>query len=293
MKQIKRSRRRTMLGTLGGSGDRGRRALVGAPGAAASFEFNEAEVSLNHSAGAPSRQAGAHSNLRFRVTCRSAAGASSPTSARDVSLYLPPGLVGNAAKLPTCTFAELQNNTRLLRLPGRSPGGDGRNRPQLLWRQLRRLQHGPRARHPGPLRPQLRRRDRGDQHLGGNGERCRCERLPGQLGLAGDLAVAAVPGRQPDPLGRARRPFPRHRTGSAEHGGDPRHPNPQAPRPRVPFLSNPTSCDGTPGVFTARGDSWEQPGVFDTRFLGKDPNGNAFTFTGCEQVPFDRKCRRS
>ena len=68
--------------------------------------------------------------------------------------------------------------------------------------------------------------------------------------------------------------------------GDLRHPDPQ-PRPQGPVPLQPDLLRGTPGVFTARGDSWEQPGVFDTRFLGKDPNGNAFTFTGCEQVPFD------
>jgi hypothetical protein len=54
----------------------------------------------------------------------------------------------------------------------------------------------------------------------------------------------------------------------------------------APFLSAPTSCPGAPVAFTARGDSWENRGVFDTRTVTTDTDGTPLVFDGCERLPF-------
>jgi hypothetical protein len=51
--------------------------------------------------------------------------------------------------------------------------------------------------------------------------------------------------------------------------------------PIVPFLSNPTSCDGSQPVTTLRVRSWQHPDVWDTATYSSPP------VTGCDQVPFD------
>jgi hypothetical protein len=55
---------------------------------------------------------------------------------------------------------------------------------------------------------------------------------------------------------------------------------------RRPFLSAPTSCSDSPVSFTARGDSWEHRGVFDTRTVTADTDGTPLVFEGCERLPF-------
>ncbi len=57
--------------------------------------------------------------------------------------------------------------------------------------------------------------------------------------------------------------------------------------PRVPFLSLPTSCPGTPDVTTARLDGWRSIGEFATGSFSSDFDGVPFTMTGCERLAFD------
>jgi hypothetical protein len=59
--------------------------------------------------------------------------------------------------------------------------------------------------------------------------------------------------------------------------------NPPAERP---FLTNPTSCSETPVSFTARMDSWLNPGVFTTTTFDEDVTGTPVRFEGCEKIPF-------
>jgi hypothetical protein len=54
----------------------------------------------------------------------------------------------------------------------------------------------------------------------------------------------------------------------------------------APFMSAPTSCTESPVSFTARGDSWEHRGAFDTRTVTTDPDGTPLVFEGCERLPF-------
>jgi hypothetical protein len=57
-------------------------------------------------------------------------------------------------------------------------------------------------------------------------------------------------------------------------------------RAPVPFLSMPTSCSEEPVSFVTRGDSWEEPGTFDTEVVTADEEGTPFAFEGCERLPF-------
>lgn len=54
----------------------------------------------------------------------------------------------------------------------------------------------------------------------------------------------------------------------------------------VPFMSAPTSCPEAPVSFTARADSWEHRGAFDSRTLTTDTDGTPLVFEGCERLPF-------
>ncbi len=51
-------------------------------------------------------------------------------------------------------------------------------------------------------------------------------------------------------------------------------------------MTNPTACPEAPASFTARGDSWQNPGIFDIQTLTADSDGTPFVFEGCEDLPF-------
>ena len=57
--------------------------------------------------------------------------------------------------------------------------------------------------------------------------------------------------------------------------------------PLTPFFTNPTACPDAASTFTARGDSWEHPGIFDERPIVNDEVGNPFVWEGCENLPFE------
>jgi hypothetical protein len=66
-----------------------------------------------------------------------------------------------------------------------------------------------------------------------------------------------------------------------------------AESPLVPFFTNPGSCPEAPTPFTASIDSWEDPGVFDTRSLSSDESGAPFLWEGCENLAFQPKIQAS
>jgi hypothetical protein len=57
--------------------------------------------------------------------------------------------------------------------------------------------------------------------------------------------------------------------------------------PRVPFLTLPTSCPGTPDVTTARVDGWFSIGEFSSDSFSSDFDDVPFVNTGCEGLAFD------
>ncbi|TMK58545.1 MAG: hypothetical protein E6G51_01990 [Actinobacteria bacterium] len=55
---------------------------------------------------------------------------------------------------------------------------------------------------------------------------------------------------------------------------------------RFPFLTAPTSCADAPAFFKVRGDTWENPGVWEERTFTEDEEGVPFKFEGCGKLPF-------
>jgi hypothetical protein len=56
--------------------------------------------------------------------------------------------------------------------------------------------------------------------------------------------------------------------------------------PKLPFLSNPTTCSGAPLTFSARADSW-QGGSGEAVPFSSDMAGNPLVMTDCGNVPFE------
>ncbi len=256
--------------------------LAWSANARASLEFEDLQVGIEHADGSFSRQAGEHADFRFKFTVPFDSGTNAPLEdPRDVDLDLPPGLVGNATPTPTCQMAALIN-----------PMGGGDACP--LGSQLGigriginggvgfvgvyNLPHGSEV----PARfgfnvlgavvliePRVRPGDYGI--TAGSAS------ISQALALKfADITLWGVPADPSHdslrgPFGTLLPPFP--------------NPAP-AGLPRTAFMTNPTACPEAPASFTARGDSWENPGIFDVQTLTADGDGTPFVFEGCEDLPF-------
>ena len=255
--------------------------LICAPGAGASLQLESAEVSLSTPGGGGfERQAGAHPDLITRFSVASDPQSGLPgESARDVDVDLPPGLVGNAAAITTCPQADLQNhNLGYASCPIGAQIGVATVVSPLTGETLGlfNLAHGPEvpalfgfnyqgvtAVISAGVRP-------GDYRI-----------TSGGLGISQTIPIKSVEvklwGVPADPAHDSLRESP-------NSGGGFGVSSPALP---VPFLTNPTSCTEAPSPFTVRGDSWENPGIFDTRLVPADPAGVPFVFEGCEKLSFD------
>ncbi|HVX31813.1 MAG TPA: hypothetical protein VHA80_01630, partial [Solirubrobacterales bacterium] len=57
--------------------------------------------------------------------------------------------------------------------------------------------------------------------------------------------------------------------------------------PKVPLMTNPTSCTGAPLHFDVRADSWQAPGAFSELGFETDPDGTPLTIEDCPASPFE------
>jgi hypothetical protein len=270
-------------------------ALAGISSARADFEFEDADVRLQHSDGSFSRQAGEHADFRFLFSLPT-----DPVTGftlegpHSVTLDLPPGLVANPTAIATCDMVgfaapanggaycpvEAQVGVALVHTIGANGG--------FLKVGVYNLPHGPDV--PARLgfnvlnalaiiEPQVR---------------------PGDYGVsAGSPAIAqalnvisaqvTLWGVPADPQHDFERLPYIPNAGLIQEPFDPPFAL-EVPFPdgaaKVGFMSSPTACTETPVSFTARGDSWEHPGIFDTRTLSADPDGLPFRFSGCNKLPF-------
>jgi hypothetical protein len=266
--------------------------LTYAASAKADFEFEDAEVRLHHADGSFSRQAGEHADFGFFFSLPFDPAAGTPEAAHSVTLDLPSGLVGNPTAIATCDMAEFAR-----------PSGGGAHCPVASQVGIahvftfganseRRkvgiysLPHGPDV----PARfgfnvlnavtfiePQVRPGDYGIS--AGSATVSQAVDV-----VSADVTFWGVPGdpshnfeRQEEYLGEIGGPF--------DGPSFIEVPFPSG-APHVGFMSSPTTCTETPVSFTARGDSWEHLGIFDTRTLTADPDGLPFRFTGCNKLPF-------
>ena len=256
-----------------------------AASAQAAFEFESVGVSMSDADGQFTRQAGGHPDFTFSFslpidTEREIGGEPAPDgpaeSAHTIELDLPPGLVGDPTGIATCKPLELANPAGgKAACPIASQVGTARivtSGPQIVG--IYNIAHGPDV--PalfgfnvlGVVNLISARVRPGDYGITSGSYA-----IPQALQVSGgDITFWGVPA---DPShDTLRHPY--------EGGGVPQ----STEAPRVPFLSAPTSCSQTPAAFTARGDSWEHLGVFDSRTLTSDVDGTSLAFEGCERLAF-------
>jgi hypothetical protein len=266
--------------------------LAAAPLASADLKFEETSVSMTSPGGAYDHHAGSHPDFRFTFkverTSREVPGGqyTGPAeSVHDVVLDLPPGLLGNPNAMPKCSAQDFfipetfgtrcGTSTQIGTVRVLLHGWGNRENP--LYRPLFNLE-------PGPNRPALF----GFNYLG----------IPSYV----------KPGIRPDDYGISSGSFHTAQIDPiqevvvtlwgvpADHSHDTERavreinnisgqsiPSDQAP---VPFFRNPTSCSETPSTLTARGDSWENPGIFDVAPMTVNSWGVPLRFEGCEVLPF-------
>ncbi|HEY2715585.1 MAG TPA: hypothetical protein VGI73_05120 [Solirubrobacterales bacterium] len=268
-------------------------ALVGlaAAPASANLEFSSLGIQLREADGTYSRQAGAHSDFNFsfafpEVETRQEGvqNIGPPEAMKDVELELPRGMYANPQPFATCTPQQFTREGFWTACPVASQigsvdltltGGFGGKHKVALFN----LSHGPDVPARFGFRyifamvqitPRVRPGDYGITSATTNASQAE--------GIqAVSLHLWGVPGdpRHDEERQHVNRPeiFPEQALGTEA--------------PRTAFFTNPSGCPDEAGSFTAHGDSWEHPGVFDTRQLPTDEEGNPFVWEGCENQPFD------
>jgi hypothetical protein len=269
--------------------------LAFAASARADLQFDSVGFSLSDPDGEFVRQAGAHPDFALDVALpidankpydgKSLPG---PTEAlRTVDVDLPVGMVGNPAAFATCAPAQLANNGNgVVDCPVESQVGYVRVTANSLQGSvttflvgLYNMSHGPDVAAKfgfkvvaatSTITARVRPGDYGISSA--------------SLSVSQALGIHAVHvelwGVPADP---SHDPF-RQMRGQATILYP--WPVPSAAS-RVPFFTNPTSCTDAPVTFAVRGDSWENPGVLDSRTASADPDGTPFVFDGCHRLPFD------
>ncbi|MET0448468.1 MAG: hypothetical protein ABW004_08670, partial [Aeromicrobium sp.] len=254
--------------------------------AQADFRFERVGVTLTGPDGQFSRQAGAHPDFTFSIEVPSdpspvIGGEPAPPgpteSVHSVDLDLPPGLVGDPTGAETCDPVDLANpGTGVAACPVTTQLGSahvitvGANAAEEHTVGIYNIAHGPDV----PARFGF--------NVLGVVNIIDARVRPGDYGISsGSLALSQAEAiRSADITFWGVPADPRH---DGQRGEVP----PQSTDARrVPFLSAPTSCSSTPAAFTARGDTWEHLGVFDTRVLTTDIEGTPLTFEGCERLSF-------
>jgi hypothetical protein len=264
-------------------------ALVGfgAHPAFADLQFEEVQFSLTDPGGGPSRTAGAHPDLTTFFSFEKAVvpGTNGPQEgpkedARSLDVALPPGMVGNPSVASRCSGAELANpaagwdrcpaDSQIGFVTGKIVGG-GTYRPFTVG--LYNID-------PGPGEP---------ARFGFNYQRVVATIVPSVR--PGDFGISSGSLRISQATGLA--------DVKVELWGVPSDPVHDPDRifdsvagqksnlPRLPFLTNPTSCSDTPAAFVLSGVSWQHPDAPPTTVTKTaDPDGTPFVFDGCELLPF-------
>jgi hypothetical protein len=263
--------------------------------ASANFEFEEASIAVKDANGGYTRQAGSHPDFTFSFSIPSREeivdGSSTPfrrpvEMMRDVDLELPPGLLANAQNYPTCAIEQLVGTVA-------NPQEQCAVETQIGMAKLSipaevgifNLEHGPDVPalfgfnylgYVATIAPQVEAGPYGD---------------PGRYGItAGSAQIGqglAVWSASLTFWGNPASPqhdFERQGTGLPFILGIYGPPFPSG-APEKPFFTTTTSC-GAAQTFTARGDSWEHPGVFSSRSIEADEVGTPFVWEGCERLPF-------
>ncbi|MCW2996322.1 MAG: hypothetical protein JWQ18_3817 [Conexibacter sp.] len=238
-----------------------------------------------------SRQAGAHPDLTVAFKVHTNPDGTPAEGVRDVDVDLPKGLVGNPTGVPTCRPADLVN-----------PGAGGANcamGAQIGVAEIVGWASGGRSQvtvgvfniaHGSDVPARF-----GFNYSGVIGLVTARVR-PGDYGISsGSFAISQGEAIESVRLtiwgvpADASHDWLRQDHVQQIFGNGFNTPQPfrlKTEAPRVPFLTSPPTCSGDPLSFTIRGDSWEHPGVYDTRTVTADEDGTPLLMEGCERVPF-------
>ncbi|HEV2858028.1 MAG TPA: hypothetical protein VGW80_06455 [Solirubrobacterales bacterium] len=245
-----------------------------APGASADLEFSETAVSLKDTNGLYSRQAGAHADFSFKF----AVPPGPPESVRDVDLDLPVGLVGNPTPFPTCGLSTMVVNACPIETEVGKAEIKLNQKGWVVQVAIYNMPHGSDvpaqfgfkySSSVATIVPRVR---------------------PGDYGISsGSFQITQAEGIEwvrvkfwgvpADPAHNSER----QNTGNIEIVDE----NLKSTLPRVPFFTNPTSCPDQASIFKVRGDSWQDPGVWDEELITTDEEGTPFVWEGCENLPFE------
>ena len=250
---------------------------------ASAIELLKAEMSYTQpESTSPLRQAGGHPDITTTFAVKPAATepvVRLPELAHRFEIDLPPGLLANAAKLPTCSLAAMK------------AGPNGNNPVCPVSAQIGTLQV------PGafPIALPLYNVDppKGSpamfgSNVTGNVVLLRPYVRPGDYAItfdSGEISQGIVIkevitkfwGVPADPI---------HNLQRVEYQGGAIKFNKPSTAPRQPMTLSPTSCTTEPQIAETRLDGWQSIGLFDTLPIEKDTLGEDVKFTGCEQLGF-------
>jgi hypothetical protein len=259
-------------------------AVASASSAKASFQFEGLHIELDHPDGSFSRQAGEHADFNFTFSVPLNED-EEPEGPRTVDLELPPGLVGNPTLIPTCATPDLINDgVGFAKCPTASQVGfvqaKIKNTPDqgyTIVSGVYNLPHGSDV--PARFGMNLYGAIVLIEPRVGPGPEYRISAGSFSISQAValesvDLTLWGVPADSSHDNQRT--------NGNAGGFGFPI----PADSPPVAFMSNPTACTEGPVAFTASGDSWANPGIFDVETLTADEDGTPFVFDGCQKLPF-------
>jgi hypothetical protein len=251
--------------------------LLGAASAGAQLQFSSTSISLSDANGPFQNQAGAHPDLDVDVRFPLDSSSELPVEdVRDLEVQLPPGMIGNPTALEQCTPEALLNpGAGVAACPTNSQVGTARVEGVGAYVGLFNLVHD--AHTPALL---------GFNYLGVTAI-IRASVRPSDYGISsGSETIAeteAITGIDLKLWGVPADPSHDMERVSSEIGFPGLVSIPSS-APRVPFLTNPTSC--SPAALVVRGDSWQDPGNFNSVSVSHDPDGTPFVFEGCERLPF-------
>jgi hypothetical protein len=256
--------------------------------AQADFGITAFNAGLTNPAGTPEQQAGAHPDLttliRLKFDETEPGKPALSENVKDLSVHLPPGLVGNPRAASVCSQADLAGGL------GEPTFAECPVASQVGTTKILTLNFGGVGVTPEPVYnvepPAGVAAEFGftvasvliyvDAHVtndGGYRLEARLTNVPQELALVGaELTLWGVPA---DPVHDALRyDFQTQGYGASD------------PAVPLPFITNPTSCSNSPLGFSAEADSWQHPGVEYRAATETDVAGNALLVNGCEHVPF-------
>jgi hypothetical protein len=238
--------------------------LIGAavPAQAAQFSMTEAWVSATAPDGTFSRQAGEHADLRTHIKfARDPSTGNLIDNVRDILVDLPPGVTGDPTAVPACPESKLLSDVGgQSDCPTSTQVGTARVDVGASFVDVSVFNIERTADVPGrfgmnvldvPVLIDANVRP-GDYGISALSARISQAKTIGGI----DLTLWGVPG---------------------DHG---------VPIPRLPFLTNPTSCSDAPAVTKISADSWQHPGEFDVKTFTADVDGTPFVTSGCDRLAF-------